>query len=169
MRLTMERRHRLKRIEARIGALGERAAELLECEQRSRQRLEELRAKRDDGGRLRRARHGRALQRYQQQLERHEEERRRLVEAEMRSIMLLLQEQSSKTRERLDRELQRLTPLEEEWERIRAMFGALEETVSTPALEELAGAWRGELEIPAFPVHEQKGYIKPFPRQAILF
>ena len=119
--------------------------------------------------RFRRARRARALQRAQRRLGSLRDERTRLVEVEIRAIMLSLREESGRTRQRLDRQLERMQPLEREWDRLREMFGALEETIETPALNPLARQWQGELEIPDFPVVEHQGYIKPFPPRAILF
>jgi hypothetical protein len=83
--------------------------------------------------------------------------------------MIALQEQARRTRDRLDRELDRLAPVEEEWERLRTTFDTLEVAVQTPALESLADHWHGVLEIPEFPVREHEGYAKPFPEQVLLF
>ena len=164
----MGRRNGIERIERRIARLRERAAEQLEHEQRSEARLEELRGA-DPAGRLRAARRERALARTQRRLDTLRAERAQLVDAEVRAIMLSLRDQSSRTRERLDRQLERMTPLEREWERLRSMFDTLEETLETPALDGLAVHFRGVLEIPEFPVTEQQGYVKPFPPKAILF
>jgi DNA repair exonuclease SbcCD ATPase subunit len=164
----MGRRNGIERIERRIARLRERAAEQLEHEQRTEARLEELRGA-ASAGRLRTARRARALARAQRRLETLRAERTQLVANEVRAIMLSLRDQSSRTRERLDRQLERMAPLEREWERLRSMFGTLEETLGTPALDGLAVHFQGALEIPEFPVTEQQGYVKPFPPKAILF
>lgn len=157
--MRMRRRNGIERIQRRVARLGERAAKLHAREQEAAERL----------GATRAAGHERRAGRAQRRLERLGQERERLAEREIRAIMLLLREQSGRTRERLDRELERLTPLQEEWERLRAVFDSLDETIAGPALEPLAGQWRGELEIPDFPVQEHQGYVKPFPSCAILF
>lgn len=170
MRLRMGRRRRIGRIEGRISSLRDRAADLLEREQADERRLSELRdIAPQPAGRLRSARRARALRRTQRRRERLHAQRTELVEREIRAILLGLQQASTCTRERLDRELERLTPLEREWESLRCAFDLLEETIETPALCPLARRWQGELEIPEFPVTEHQGYIKPFPPQAILF
>jgi chromosome segregation ATPase len=150
------RGRRVDRIERRITRLGKRADTLLAREHR----LEERLAK---GGRTR------SQRRTERRIERLRAERAQLAVAEVRAIMLALRTESSRTRERLDRELARLTPLEQEWERLREMFDALERAIARPALDELTEQWQGGLEIPDFPVIEQTGYIKPFPPKAILF
>lgn len=147
---------RIERIEERISKLQGRAERMLAREQRLEARLAAARSPRVE----RRA--GRRLARVRA-------ERQKLVTGEVRAIMLALKEQSVRTRERLDRELERLVPLEREWERLRSMFDALDHAIAAPALDELTGQWRGELAIPDFPVSEDKGYIKPFPPKAILF
>jgi chromosome segregation ATPase len=164
----MGRRNGIERIERRIARLRERAAEQLEQEQHTEARLEELRGV-PPAGRLRAARRRRALARAQRRLDTLRSERGRLVGAEVRAIMLSLRDQSSRTRGRLDRQLERMAPLEREWERLRSMFDTLEETLGTPALDGLAAHFQGALEIPEFPVSEQQGYVKPFPPKAILF
>ncbi len=145
---------RIDKIERQIERLSQRAAALLERERQAEERI-------SAGGRGgRRAAH---------RLERLRAQRAELVDTEIRAIMLALQKQSGRTRERLDRELERLVPLEREWDRLRSMFDSLEETLAKPGLDQLTGQWRGGLEIPAFPITEQTGYIKPFPPKAILF
>lgn len=157
--MRLGRRNGIERIQHRVLRLGERAAGLHEREQRAAERLA---AHREAG-------HARRTARSQRRLERLRAERERLAEREIRAILLLLREQSGRTRQRLDRELERLTPLQEEWERLRGIFSSLDETIAAPALEPLAAQWRGDLEIPDFPVHENQGYVKPFPSCAILF
>ncbi len=83
--------------------------------------------------------------------------------------MLTLEEQSRRTRGRLDRELARLDPVHAEWDRLAEAFASVEAAIGTPAVAELAGQWRGALEIPGFPVHELEGYLRPFPHGALLF
>jgi hypothetical protein len=174
---------RIGRIEDRITALGERATELLRREHTATRRLEDLRRVSDDRTarsvrpspspsprRRRRRRSGeRARARAEHELARLRARRQELVQGELRSIMLALEQQSRRTRDRLDRELERLRPVEEEWDGLRGAFKTLGATIATPAIEELAGQWRGALEIPEFPVHEQEGYAKPFPHGALLF
>jgi chromosome segregation ATPase len=150
------RGRRIDRIERRIARLGKRADALVARERRTEERL----ARGGCTGAQRRA---------ERRIERLREQRAKLAVAEVRAIMLILQSESSRTRERLDRELARLTPLEQEWERLRSMFDALEQAIARPALDELTGQWQGALAIPDFPVTEQTGYIKPFPPKAILF
>lgn len=170
MRWAMDRRDRLRRIERRIAMLGERATEVLAREEEAQSAIGELRnAMTAPGARVRTAWRHRKLCAAERRLERLREERAELVEAELRAIMLSLRQTAGQTRERLDRELERIAPLEQEWERLRGLFASLEDTLSTPALSELADQWQGELEIPAFPVVEKEGYIKPFPPRAILF
>jgi hypothetical protein len=41
--------------------------------------------------------------------------------------------------------------------------------MAMPAVEGLAGQWRGRLNIPEFPVREREEYIRPFPEGALLF
>jgi chromosome segregation ATPase len=147
---------RIERIEGRIARLGGRAEKLLDRERGLEERLAAQRSPR-------------AGRRAERKLESLRADRGRMVEAEVRSIMLALKEESGRTRERLDRELERLVPLEREWERLRALFDALEQTIATPAVGALATQWQGGLEIPDFPVSERTGYVKPFPPKAILF
>ncbi len=160
----------MDRIEARIDRLDELASDLLEREQAALAEVEEVRRARGQaGGRLRTARLGRRLRRAQRRAEQLRTRREGLVDGELRSIMLALERQSRRTRDRLDRELERLAPLQQEWERLRSAFDALESTMAAPALEELAAHWRGALEIPEFPVSEHEGYARPFPQRALLF
>lgn len=87
----------------------------------------------------------------------------------MRSIMFALHHESRHARDALDRELERLVPVQERWERLRGAFVTLEETLGGPAFASLADHWRGQLEIPEFPVAERGAYVKPFPEHALLF
>lgn len=164
----MRRRNGIERIERRIERLRARASELLDQEEQAEARLGQLRNA-TPSGRLRAARRDRALARAERRLAKLRDERSGLVEAEIRAIMLSLRQESSRTRERLDRQLDRLIPLEQEWERLRSMFDALGQAIETPAVTDLARQWQGALEIPDFPVTEEQGYIKPFPPRAILF
>jgi len=164
----MRRRNGIERIERKIARLSERASRLLEREEQTEARLGELRNA-APAGRLHAARRDRALGRAERRLANLRGERTQLVEVEIRAIMLSLRDESSRTRERLDRQLERMAPLEHEWERLRSMFDALEEAIDTPAVTDLARQWKGALEIPDFPVSEEQGYIKPFPPRAILF
>ena len=160
----------IDRISDRVERLGERAANVLAREEHMIARLEELRStERQPTGRLRCARRARAIKRATRSLERLRAKRAAFVQKEIHSIMSALQEQSRRTRERLDRELDRLLPIEAEWERLRSTFDALEAVVRQPAVEALAGQWKGVLSIPDFPVHEREGYAKPFPQQALMF
>ena len=59
--------------------------------------------------------------------------------------------------------------MQEHWERLRATFDTLEETMGGPAFVSLTEQWRGQLEIPEFPVAQRGGYAKPFPEHALLF
>jgi|GEM_PF-3124046 len=170
MALLLPRSDQIDRIEGRIEKLRDRAAKLLEREQHAGERVRELRAVIDGSpGRLRRVRCGRALKRWEARRVRVGKRREALVADEVRSIMLALQDQSQRTRLRLDRELTRLEPIQAEWERMRDAFGTLAAAVSTPGVEELAAQWCGELEIPEFPVAEHEGYKKPFPARAMVF
>jgi hypothetical protein len=171
----LHRRHEIDRIQARIDRLGNRAAELLSREEAKLVKVRDLRRQQDDrdsepqAGRLRWARRNRALRRAEESLEELRARRERMADEELRVIMLALEKQARKTRERLDEELERLAPVEAEWERLRCTFGALETTVAAPALEPVAAQWGGELAIPEFPVQEREGYARPFPPQALLF
>jgi DNA repair exonuclease SbcCD ATPase subunit len=170
MALLLNHRDHIDRIEGRIEALRDRAAKLHEREQRASRRAEELRSQLEGSTRrVSRTRYGRALRRSQARHARLRTKREELVASEVRAILLALQEQSQRTRLRLDRELSRLEPIEAEWERMREAFGTLQSAVATPAVERLAEQWTGELEIPDFPVAEHEGYIKPFPRRAMVF
>ena len=142
MALIRHRRDRIDRIEGRVARLHKRAARLLEREGKARsdRRLQKLRARRE-----------------------------RLVEGEVRAILVGLQEQAQRTRLRLDRELSRLAPIEREWERLGQVFDELDSVLGEPAVEQLGSRWRGGLEIPEFPVREREEYIKPFPPGAIVF
>lgn len=165
------RRDRLARIERDIVAFQERSTDLLRREQSAEARLRDLEARSAgaERGRLRQARLTRALTRARARAQRCRDEREAFVEQHLRAIMLTLEEQSRRTRGRLDRELERLLPVQAEWERLRGAFESVEAAIATPAVESLAGQWRGVLEIPDFPVQEREGYLKPFPRGALLF
>lgn len=170
MRSLINRRNPIEGIEERIDRLSERASELLEREQAATAELEELRrTPADQLGRLKRRRHKRAVGRGERHVEALRSKRSDLVQEELRAIMLSLEKQSHRTRERLDRELDRLAPVEAEWHRLREVFETLEQAVTVPALAELAGQWRGTLEIPEFPVSQRREYAKPFPERALLF
>lgn len=170
MRSLVKPKDPIESIEDRIVRLGERACELHEREQAGMVELEDLRqSSTSELGRLQRRRHERALHRGERRVEALREKRHDLVQEELRSIMLSLEKQSHRTRERLDRELDRLAPVEEEWERLRGAFEALDGAVGIPALAELAGQWRGALKIPEFPVSQRSDYAKPFPEGALLF
>jgi chromosome segregation ATPase len=170
MSVLPHRRDPIGRIDVRIERLGERAEDLFEREQQLERTLAELggEAKHTAGG-LRRRRRDRALARAQERLEAVRSERTELVEAEIRSIMRSLQEQSQRTRLALDRELGRLEPVQAQWEQMRRTFGSLEDVVATPAVQQLAQDWCVDLGIPEFPVREREGYQKPFPRGALVF
>jgi DNA repair exonuclease SbcCD ATPase subunit len=161
-------KQQLDKIEARIDRLNGTAAELLEHEQAVAVELEDRRQT-EPTGRLTAARHRRAVNKAEAKLERLKTEREQLVERELNGIMVALELQARRTRERLDEELERLVPVQEEWDRLRGTFGALEHTVATPAIEQLAGQWTGDLQIPEFPVQEREGYARPFPTGALVF
>jgi hypothetical protein len=173
----LHRKHQIDRIQSRIDRLGGQAAELLAREEAALTKVHDLRETETgaDGaaparaGRLRSVRRNRALRRAERAAEELRTKREAMAEGELLMIMLALEKQSRRTRERLDEELERLAPIEEEWERLRSTFDALETAVTTPALEALAGQWRGELQIPEFPVREREGYPRPFPARALLF
>jgi chromosome segregation ATPase len=173
----LHRKHQIDRIQSRIDRLGGQAAELLTREEAALTKVHDLReaetgangAAPARAGRLRSVRRNRALRRAERAAEELRTKRESMVEGELLMIMLALEKQSRRTRERLDEELERLAPIEEEWERLRSTFDALETAVTTPALEALAGQWRGELQIPEFPVREREGYPRPFPARALLF
>jgi hypothetical protein len=165
----LQRHDDIHRIEVRIDALGERARDLLLDEQQALAKLDELQGREAPHGRVRRVRHARAIRRAERRVQQLRSTRELLVGKELDAIMFALERQSRRTRERLDRELDRLAPVEAEWERLRCAFDLLEVAVATPAIEHLAGQWSGMLEIPEFPVREQEGYAKPFPQGALLF
>lgn len=98
-----------------------------------------------------------------------EAERHQLVHDQIRWILFALQAQAQHTRDELDRQLDRLAPVQERWERLRATFDALESTISGPAFASLADQWQGQLEIPEFPLAQRAGYTKPFPQHALIF
>jgi DNA repair exonuclease SbcCD ATPase subunit len=162
------RKRPIDRIQTRIDHLTNQAAALLAQEQDAAARIDTLK-KTDPAGRIRATRHRRTVRRARAELDRLQADRRLLVEHELRRIMLALDKQSRRTRERLDDELERLAPIEQEWERLRGAFEALEQAVSAPAIEHLAGHWSGELEFPEFPVREREGYARPVPPHALLF
>jgi chromosome segregation ATPase len=164
----MVRKHQIDRIQAQIDRLGDRAAALLDQEHAVEAELADRRSSLRSG-RLRTARHARAIRRAEAKLERLRAERVDLVEQELQAVMVALEKQSRRTRQRLDEELERLAPVEAEWDRLRGTFEALEQAVGTPAIGQLAGPWTGELEIPEFPVHEREEYTRPFPARALLF
>jgi chromosome segregation ATPase len=164
------RRHHIDHIERRISRLDQRASRLLEQERETEVELVTLRRELNDvGPRLRAARARRAIQRREQRLERLQAGRRELVHDQIRWIMFALQEQAQRTRDELDRELERLAPVQEQWERLRETFDALEAAIRRPALVSLAEQWQGQLEIPEFPLAERSGYAKPFPQHALIF
>jgi DNA repair exonuclease SbcCD ATPase subunit len=162
------RKQRIDKIEARIDRLNDTAAELLEREQATAIKLEDYRRS-EPTGRLSATRHRRALTKAEAKLERLKTERAQLIERELNGIMVELELQARRTRERLDEELERLVPVQEEWERLRGTFSTLEHAVATPAIEKLAGQWSSGLQIPEFPVQEREGYARPFPAGALLF
>jgi hypothetical protein len=164
------RRTRIDRIELRIQHLDRQASRLLERERLAVQDVQHAQqASADAPGRIRAMRARRRLRRRRAHLERLRARRRELIDDQMRSIMFALQHESRQARDELDRELERLVPVQERWERLRGAFGALEETIGRPAFATLADQWRGQLEIPEFPVAERGGYVKPFPEHALLF
>ena len=163
------RSDRIGRIERQIVDFRDRATDLLRREETLRARVAQLEQRDGRGGRMRTRRRARALSRAETRLQDLCETHEAFVEQELRAIMLTLEEQSRRTRERLDRELERLVPVQTEWERLGEAFVALEAAVATPAVESLAGQWQGRFEIPEFPVHEREGYLRPFPHRALLF
>jgi hypothetical protein len=180
--LPLHRKHEIDRIQIRIERLGDRAAELLAREEAALTKVRDLRQTKEQSegdeqaqethapvGWLRSARRNRALRLAEHTLDELRSQRERMVDEELRVIMLSLEKQSRRTRERLDQELERLAPVEAEWELLRSTFDALEVAVAAPALEPLAGQWSGELAIPEFPVKEREGYPRPFPARALLF
>ncbi len=166
----LSRRTRIVKIERRIARLGQQAARLLERERQTAEEVSVLRQSLNEiGPRLRARRTRRALARQEALLRRLEAQRRQLVHDQIRWILFALQAQAQHTRDELDRQLDRLVPVQEQWERLRATFHALESTISAPAFTSLAEHWRGQLEIPEFPLAEVAGYAKPFPKQALIF
>lgn len=164
------RRSQMGRIDRRIRRLEMRATDLLAGE---RQAAEEVRGLQEElnelDGSIRAMRMRRHLRRRQIQVERLRSRRRGLVDGQVRVIMLALQGESRRARDELDRELARLVPVQEHWERLRATFDSLEEAMADPAFAPAADHWRGQLEIPEFPVSQPDGYTKPFPQQALVF
>ncbi len=168
---TMRRRDRIDRIEREIADFQTRATELLRRERSAAALVHDLeaRAQAHAARRLRAVHTNRALAKARRLAQEATDRREAYVEQQLRAIMLTLEEQARRTRERLDHELERLLPVQNDWERLRAAFGAVEAAIATPAVEELAGQWRGALDIPEFPVQEREGYLKPFPHGALLF
>jgi chromosome segregation ATPase len=161
---------RIDQIEHRIEELDQEASRLLERERRAAEQVLELQQRLDDvHSHVRAARGRRVLARRQRQLERLRTRRRDLVHEQIRGIMFALQDQAQRTRNELDRQLDRLAPIQEEWEHLRGTFGALESTIQGPAFASLAEQWQGPLEIPEFPLAQRSGYAKPFPQHALLF
>jgi chromosome segregation ATPase len=164
------RASRIVDIERRIFRLERQASELLERERDTEAELVTLRRQLGETGpRLRAARTRRAIQRRELRLGRVQARRRELVHDQIRWIMFALQEQAQRTRDELDRQLDRLAPVHEEWERLRGTFDTLETTIQGPAFAALADQWQGQLAIPEFPVAQRAGYAKPFPQHALLF
>jgi chromosome segregation ATPase len=164
------RRTRIVQIEHRIARLQEEAAGLLKRERQAAEEVAGLRAALDEtasGFRVRRSR--RALGRWESRLAKLGAQRQDLVRDQIRWIMFALQEQAQRTRDELDRQLDRLAPVQEQWERLRATFDVLESTISGPAFTSLAEQLQGQLEIPEFPLAQPSGYAKPFPQHALLF
>jgi chromosome segregation ATPase len=166
----LSRRTRIVQIEHRIARLDREAAGLLQRERQAAEEVAVLRGSLDEiGPRIRALRTRRALGRQQARLGRLTAQRRELVHAQIRWILFALQEQAQHTRNELDRQLDRLAPVQERWERLRTTFDALESTISGPAFASLADHWQGQLEIPEFPLAQDAGYAKPFPQQALIF
>jgi chromosome segregation ATPase len=160
----------LDQIERRIERLDEQASQLLVQERETEEELVTLRRELNEiGPWLRAHRNRRALRRLEQRLSRLRSRRQALVHDQIRWIMFALQEQAQRTRDELDRQLDRLAPVQEQWERLRGTFDALEETIQRPAFASLAEQWQGQLQIPEFPVAQRAGYAKPFPQQALIF
>ena len=157
-------------IEHRIARLQEQAARLLDRERETAQEVVTLQRVLDGmGPGIRASRTGRTLRRRNAQLARLTEQRQALVQDQIRWILFALQEQAQRTRDELDRQLDRLAPVQEQWERLRGTFDALEATIQGPALASLTEQWQGQLEIPEFPLAQRAGYAKPFPQHALLF
>jgi hypothetical protein len=164
------RRSRIDDIERRIEKLDQNASRLLEQERTTSVQVLALRRDLDEvGPRLRAFRVRKALRRRERVLARLQSRRRDLVHDQIREIMFALQQQAQRTRDELDRQLDRLAPIQDEWERLRGTFGALESAIQGPALASLAEQWQGPLEIPEFPLAQRDGYAKPFPQHALLF
>jgi chromosome segregation ATPase len=166
----LRRRTRIVQIEHRITRLDQQAARLLERERQTADEVVRLRAAHDEtasGLRVRRTR--RALRRQESRLAKLGAQRQELVRDQIRWIMFALKGQAQRTRDELDRQLDRLAPVQEQWERLRATFDVLESTISGPAFTSLAEQLRGQLDIPEFPLAQQSGYAKPFPQHALLF
>ncbi len=166
----LSRRTRIVQIEHRIARLDQHAARLLQREHQTAHEVSVLRESLDETGpRIRARRTRRALGRQEARLGRLEAQRRELVNDQIRWILFALQDQAQHTRDELDRQLDRLAPVQEQWERLRATFDALERAISGPAFDSLADHWQGQLEIPEFPLAQQAGYSKPFPQHALIF
>ena len=143
---------------------------MLEREREATERAASLRRSLEHAGPgLRTRRASRALRHQEESLARLTEQRRALVHDQIRWILFALQEQAQRTRNELDRQLDRLVPVHEEWERLRGTFDTLETTIRGPAFASLADQWQGQLEIPEFPLAQRDGYAKPFPQHALLF
>jgi chromosome segregation ATPase len=169
-KVVLSRRTRIVQIEHRIARLDQQAAGLLQRERQTAEEVSVLRESLDETGpRIRSRRTRRALGRQEARLGRLEAERRELVHDQIRWILFALQEQAQHTRDELDRQLDRLAPVQEQWERLRATFDALEQAISGPAFASLADHWQGQLEIPEFPLAQHAGYSKPFPQHALIF
>ncbi|HZU61798.1 MAG TPA: hypothetical protein VE983_12585 [Solirubrobacteraceae bacterium] len=150
--------------------MDQRASQLLERERAAVDQVEAAdRATATSAGRIQAMRARRRLRRRRTRLERLRNQRRELIHEQLRSIMFALQRESQQARDELDRELERLVPVQEHWERVREAFEDLEETIGRPAFASLADQWRGQLEIPEFPLAERGAYVKPFPEHALLF
>jgi chromosome segregation ATPase len=166
----LSRRTRIVHIEHRIARLDQQAARLMQREHKTAEEVSVLRQSLDDRGpRIRARRNRRAIQRQEARLGRLRTQRRELVQDQIRWILFALQEQAQHTRDELDRQLDRMAPVQEQWERLRATFDSLEQTISGPAFVSLADQWQGQLEIPEFPLAQRAGYSKPFPRHALIF
>ena len=166
----LSRRTRIVQIEHRITRLDQQADRLLRRERQLAERVSELSDSLNEvGPRLRAGRTRRALQRHEARLARLQAKRRELVQVQIRWILFALQDQAQSTRDELDRQLDRLAPVQERWERLRATFDTLESTISGPAFASLADQWQGQLEIPEFPLAQHAGYAKPFPQRALIF
>ncbi|MFL5823575.1 MAG: hypothetical protein ACJ764_09055 [Solirubrobacteraceae bacterium] len=164
------RQNHIDRIDSSIETLEQRASRLLEREEETAREVRLLQRACDEAhGWVRAMTARRALRRRRARLGALQARRRALVDGQIRSIMFALQQESQRTRDELDRQLERLAPIEEQWERLRSTFDALEAALRNPAFVSLAEHWQGQLEIPEFPVARRDGYAKPFPQHALLF